>query len=73
MIIQDAVEGAVDAITDIVHEGLRGLLLHHPLADDVHCQCVGGTGKVPTWERGGEGGGGGRGGESIKKPFFFTL
>ena len=50
MIVENTVEGAVDTITDIVHEGLGGVLLHQPLTYDVHCQGVGGAGKVSTWE-----------------------
>ena len=45
MIKQDAVEGAIHSIIDVVHHravlaGVRGHLRGYPLADDIHGQCM---------------------------------
>ncbi len=46
---QDTVEGAIDAIVEVVHERLSLLFLPLcPLTDHAHRQSVGGAGKVPT-------------------------
>lgn len=48
MIIQEAVEGAVHSVVDVVHDGRLIVLMYSPLGDDVSGEGIGAGSEVPA-------------------------